>query len=79
MKTSYLLKYFRDSRNISQSEMAEKLGIVRQTYNNYENNILNCDLSAVCKILDVLVLKENEISDFFDALKQDYLSLKEEN
>lgn len=76
MKTTYLLKYFRDNRNVSQQDIANKLGIARQTYISYENNILNCDLSNVCKILDILNLNQEEIDDFFNALKQDYMSVK---
>lgn len=76
MKTTYLLKYFRDNRNVSQQDIANELGIARQTYISYENNILNCDLSNVCKILDILNLNQEEIDDFFNALKQDYMSVK---
>ena len=50
------------------------LGITRQTYNSLENDLLNNDFTLVFKLLDVLNISEQEINEFFNALKQDYMS-----
>ena len=74
METTKILKGFRAKRLLSQDDLAEKLGITRQTYNSMENDPLRYDLNTIIKLLNVLELKDSEIEEFFIALKQDYMS-----
>lgn len=76
MNATNILKGFRGKKRISQENLADLLGISRQSYNSLENDILNADFNLVFKTLTILNLTENEIAEFFDALKQDYLSYK---
>lgn len=79
METTKVLKGFRAKRLLSQDMIADKLDITRQTYNYIENEPLRYDLQTVIKVLEVLDLNQMEIEEFFNALKQDYLSCKEKN
>lgn len=74
MNSTNVIKGFRGKKNLSQEQVAELLGITRQTYNSLENNLLNNDFTLVFKLLRVLELNDNEIEEFFNALRQDYLS-----
>ncbi len=74
MNTNKIIKSIRGQRLLTQDNIAEKLGISRQAYNTYENDLLHCDLDLVMKILNVLNASEIEIDKFLNALKQDYLS-----
>lgn len=74
MNATNILKGFRGKKRISQENLADLLGISRQSYNSLENDILNADFNLVFKTLTILNLTENEITEFFDALKQDYMS-----
>lgn len=74
LNTSLSIKSLRCKKLKSQQEIADKIGVCRQTYNAYENNILNCDLETVLRILEVLECNKTEIKDFFFALEQDILS-----
>lgn len=76
MNATNILKGFRGKKRISQENLADLLGISRQSYNSLENDILNADFNLVFKTLTILNLTENEITEFFDALKQDYMSYK---
>lgn len=60
----------------SQEEIAERLGVTRQTYSNYENNIKNCDIEKVISILNAIGINESDRKEFFYALEQDILSHK---
>lgn len=71
------LKGLRAKRNLSQDQVASMLKISRQTYNNLENDLLNSDFTLVFKLLNKLNITENETNEFFNALKQDYLSYEE--
>lgn len=79
MKSTSIIKGIRSKRLLSQENVADKLGIARQTYNSFENDILNNDFILAFKLMDVLELNEAEIDEFFNALKQDYKSYIDSN
>lgn len=74
MNSSNVLKGFRGKRLLTQDDVAKKLGVSRQVYNNYENDLVHCELDLVMKILYCLVVSEDEIMEFLSALKQDIMS-----
>ncbi len=74
MNTNKVIKSIRGQRLLTQDNIAEKLGVSRQVYNSYENDLLHCDLDLIMKILNVLQADSSEIDSFLNALKQDYLS-----
>ena len=76
MKSTLIIKSFRTKNNLSQEQLAIRLNITRQTYNLIENNLLNNELDIVFKILKELDVNEAELSEFFNALRQDYMSYK---
>lgn len=78
MNSVKVLKGFRGKRLKTQDEVASGLGISRQVYCGYENNPLKCGLNEVFNILNFLEVNDSEICEFFDALKQDYLSHKKD-
>lgn len=81
MNSTNVIKGFRGKRLLSQEKVAELLGITRQTYNTLENDLLHNDFTLVFKLLKILEVSEQDIDEFLNALKQDYLSynsIKEE-
>lgn len=76
MNSTSIIKGIRGKKSLSQENVADMLGVTRQTYNSLENDILNNDFILIFKLLDILKLNEFETNEFFDALKQDYLSYK---
>lgn len=74
MNSTNVIKGFRGKKLLSQENVSDMLGITRQTYNSLENDLLNNDFTLVFKLLDVLNISEQEINEFFNALKQDYMS-----
>ena len=74
MNSSDMLKRFRGKSLLTQKEVANELGISRQLYNTYENNILKCQLDTLLKIFRVLNVSEEDIKSFLFALQQDYVS-----
>lgn len=74
LNTSLSIKSIRGKKLMTQQEIADKIGVSRQTYNGYETNILKCDLDTVFKILEALECNKSEIKDFFYALEQDIMS-----
>lgn len=61
------LKEHRIRRNLTQRQLADRVGITRQSISNYENDIRNIDLDilvSLAKILDIstddLITKEVE-------------------
>ena len=79
MNSSDMLKRFRGKSLLTQKEVANKLGISRQLYNTYENNILKCQLDTLFKIFRVLNVSEEDIRNFLFAFQQDYLSYKQQD
>lgn len=78
MDSNTAIKSLRCKKLKTQQEIADLLEISRQTYNNYESNILKVDLDTCLNILKKLDATELEIDEFFNAIKQDYMSYKEE-
>ena len=76
MNSTNALKSLRGKKLKTQREIADKLGVSRQVYNGYENEVLKCDLNLIIKILNILEATEQEIDEFFIGLKQDFLSYK---
>lgn len=79
MNSTNVIKGFRGKKLLTQENVANSLGITRQTYNNLENDLLHNDFTLVFKLLKVLNVSENDVNEFFNALKQDYLSYKKIN
>ncbi len=76
MNSTNVIKGFRGKKLLSQENVAELLGITRQTYNSLENDLLHNDFTLIFKLLEVLNVSEQEVNEFFNALKQDYVSYK---
>ncbi len=76
MNSSNILKGFRGKRLLTQDDVAKKIGVSRQVYNNYENDLLHCELNLIMKILYYLDVSEDEITEFLSALKQDIMSYR---
>lgn len=76
MNSTNIIKGFRGKKLLSQEKVAELMGITRQTYNTLENDLLHNDFTLVFKLLKVLEISERELDDFFNAMKQDYMSYK---
>lgn len=74
MNTTIAIKSLRGKKLKTQQEMADILNVTRQTYNNYELNILKCDLELVLRILDALKCTEAEFQEFLNAFKNDGMS-----
>lgn len=74
MNSSNALKSLRGKKLKTQDEVAELVGISRQTYNNIENNILDTDINVLFKVLSCLDANESEINDFLFAVQQDFKS-----
>lgn len=78
MKSTSIIKSLRAKNNLNQEQLATKLCMSRQNYNSLENNLLSNELDIVFKILKELNVNDNELAEFFNALKQDYVSYSEE-
>lgn len=74
MNSTKIIKGLRAKRLLSQEKLAETLGITRQTYNTLENDLLHNDFILVFKLLNILNVSEQELDEFLNALKQDYMS-----
>ena len=77
MKSTSIIKSLRVKNNLSQEQLAAKLCMSRQNYNLLENNLLSNELDIVFKILKELNVNDVELAEFFNALKQDYVSYLE--
>jgi len=79
------LKYLRKSRSITQQELADVLGISRQGYAKYENDLGEPDISTLIKLADYFdvtvdsligrtsnddILNTVKLSDFYKELYQ---------
>ena len=78
MKSTQILKSVRGKSLKTQNDLAKDLKVSRQVYCGYENNPLQCPVDILFKILCILSVNDKEIDEFFNALKQDYLSYKNE-
>lgn len=55
------IKSFRDNKNITQSELADKLCVTRQAVSNWENEKTEPDIETLHKIADVLEVTIEEL------------------
>lgn len=76
MHSTSIIKGIRGKKSLSQENVANMMGLSRQTYNSLENDLLNNDFNLMFKLLKILELSESETDEFFNALKQDYESYK---
>lgn len=74
MNSTRALKSLRGKKLKSQQDIANKMGITRQSYNAYENDTSKCELDVLFEILNILEATDQEIDEFLFSLKQDYLS-----
>ncbi len=79
------LKYLRKSRSVTQQELADVLGISRQGYAKYENDLGEPDISTLIKLADYFdvsvdsmigrtsnndILNTVKLSNFYNELLQ---------
>ena len=76
MDPSDILKSLRGKKLKTQDSVANIIGVSRQMYCGYENNVMQCSLDLIYKILNALEATEEEVNSFFDAITQDNLSYK---
>lgn len=55
------IKRFREEKNISQSEIADKLSVTRQAVSNWENGKTEPDIDTLHKIADILGVSIEEL------------------
>lgn len=75
MTASNIIKSIRNKYGYTQDDMAKMLDITRQSYNSLENNPSKASFD---KIYEIFRLLNEDITDFLVALKQDYMSQKEQ-
>ena len=75
MTASNIIKSIRNKYGYTQDDMAKMLDITRQSYNSLENNPSKASFD---KIYEIFRLLNEDITDFLVALKQDYVSQKEQ-
>lgn len=76
MNASMAIKSLRGKKLLTQEVVANRLGVIRQTYNTYESNPLKLELNVIINILNALEATVEEREEFFNALKQDFMSYK---
>lgn len=55
------IKKFREQKNISQSDLAEKLNVTRQAVSNWETRKTQPDIETLHKIADILEISMEEL------------------
>ena len=63
----------RKKKGISQVDMAMRMGMSRQRYNEIENNLINKKVAYIYDIMIVLGCDDQERDEIIEALKKDYL------
>ena len=76
MNASMAIKSLRGKKLLTQEVVANRLGVIRQTYTTYESNPLKLELNVIINILNALEATVEEREEFFNALKQDFMSYK---
>lgn len=76
MHTGSIIKMLRKKKGVSQVEMALRMGVSRQRYNEVENNLVHKKVSYIFDIMIVLDCDETERNEIFEALKKDYLTYR---
>lgn len=64
MKRKWTLKELRVLNGLTQTEMAEKVGIHPNTYREYETDISRVRIGTILRICEVLSIKPTEIQLF---------------
>ncbi len=59
------LQEMRKSKGLSQTELAKRLGVKPNTFNQYEKKKRTPNIDMVCKIADILEVSEKDILNFF--------------
>lgn len=57
------LKEIREKRNISQSELARRIGLKPQSINQYESNKRQMSLETLLKVIKILDCSADELLD----------------
>lgn len=68
-----MIRKLRESRNWTQAELSEKLGITRQALSNYERDAREIDATMIVKLSNVF----NVSADFILQINQKQLSIEE--
>lgn len=68
------LRMLRAEYNLTQSDVANKLGITQQTYSKYENQTINMDSETIIKICDLYGVS----SDYLLGIKEAPKAAKKE-
>ena len=55
------LKYYRRLHNMTQSDLAHKLNVTRQTISNYETYARTCDLDMLIQIADIFKISLDDL------------------
>lgn len=77
MKIGKKIKFFRKKSNITQKELAEKIGVSASTVTKYENDSLEANyetLLKICDELDINIAELFEDNDNFISLENDLCS-----
>lgn len=67
MQLGEKLYRLRESKNMSQEELAEKLGVSRQTISNWENDKVTLDVDKAQELCKLYNIDMNELFDFEPA------------
>ena len=73
------IKQHRTWKGITQKEMADALGVVRQTYINWETRPMSLTIDKAFKIADILGVDINDIVFMPDDLTASYQQTAEQN
>lgn len=57
------LKKIRISKNLSQQDVADRLGITRASYSHFENGVRVVDIDTLYKIADIFAVDINDITN----------------
>lgn len=74
MKFSKSLKNIRKKNNVSQEDLAEKLGVSRQTVSSWENDKSYPDIASIVKISEIFKVSLDELLKGYKNLKKEDLS-----
>lgn len=72
MNTENVIRSIRVKRNLSQEQLADKMGLSRQGYHLIENDIINRDISMLFKLMNILEVSSLEKEELFNAIKLDF-------
>ena len=73
------IKQHRTWKGITQKEMADALGVVRQTYINWETRPMSLTIDKAFKIADILGVDINDIVFMPDDITTSYQQTAEQN